>query len=141
MKNLSKLLIVLVIALMGVASCGDEPDGKWEKMKWTNVDNLMNMQGIYLIPEEGGVYLFQCRNYDHPWIISVTVDGVEYVIDGASNREYNGEWCTVKFDGSKMYITADPLPESVPARTINVHVTAGDIFDVLAFAQRRGAYL
>jgi len=140
MKNLSKLFVLLVIALLGVSSCGDEPEGKWDKMKWTNVDNLMNYQGVYLIPAVGGVYTFQCRNYGHPWIESVTVDGVTYnSINGLPDRlEFRGEWCRVKFDGNKLYITADPLPESVESRVINVRVTAGDIFDTLSFSQQKG---
>ena len=39
MKHLSKILVLLFIAVLGVSSCGDEPDGKWDKMKWTNVNN------------------------------------------------------------------------------------------------------
>ena len=138
MYKLSKLFILLMIAMLGVASCGDEPDGKWQKMKWTNVNNLMNRQGVYLIPEEGGVFVFQCRNYDHPWIDSVTVDGVEYVVNNADNREFIGDWCIVRFDGNNMYVTAVPMPQSLEARSLTVHVTAGDIFDTLMFSQQKG---
>ncbi|MBQ3364808.1 MAG: hypothetical protein IJG42_12760 [Muribaculaceae bacterium] len=142
MKNLSKLFILLAIVLLGVSSCGsDEPDGKWEKMKWHNVANLMNQQGVYLIPEEGGTFVFQCRNYSNPWITSVTVDGVSISIDNSSNKEYNGEWCTVKFEGSNLSITAQPLPASVERRNLDIRVTAGDIFDTLPFAQQRGIHL
>ena len=141
MKNLSKLFILLAIVLLGVSSCGsDEPEGKWEKMKWYNVDNLMNHQGVYLIPEEGGTFVFQCRNYSNPWLISVTVDGVGHSIDNSHNKEYIGDWCALKFEGDKLSITAQPLPNSLESRNLDVQVSAGDIFGTLSFSQKRGIH-
>lgn len=141
MKHLSRILILLFVVLLGVSSCGsDEPDGKWDKMKWTNVDNLMNVNGNYYLPEAGGTYTFLCRNYEHPWIASVTVDGVTHSVSGDSQTEFNGEWCTLKFEGNKLIITAQPLPADVELRFMTVEVTAGDIFDHLVFAQGKNVY-
>ena len=137
MKHLSRILILLFIVLLGTTSCGsDEPEGKWAKMKWTNVDNLMNVNGNYLLPEGGGTFTFLCRNYDHPWFSSVSVDGVQIQLDNETT--INGEWFSMKFDGNKLIIIVESLPASVEARNIQLTVTAGDIFDYFTFIQERG---
>lgn len=139
MKHLSRILILLFIVLLGTTSCGsDEPEGKWAKMKWTNVDNLMNVNGNYLLPEGGGTFTFLCRNYDYPWFNAVSVDGVEKQL--ANETTFYGEWCTMKFEGNKMIITVESLPASVDERSVQLAVTAGDIFDSFTFIQKRGAY-
>ena len=138
MKHLSKIFILVFITLLGFSSCGsDEPDGKWDKMKWTNVNNLMNVNGVYLLPEEGGSYTFTCRNYNTIWISSVTVDGVQYALDNDSRLAFNGEWCTLKVEGNKLIITAQTMPGSLETRNIDVTMTAGDIFDTINFSQRK----
>ena len=137
MKNLSKVFILLFIALLGFSSCGDEPDGKWEKMKWTNVNNLMNVNGVYLFPAEGGSYTFLCRNYEHPWISSVTVNGVRQAVNSDTPMEFDGEWFSLKFEGNKLTITVQSLPESLESRGFDLAVTAGDIFDTLIFSQQK----
>ena len=141
MKYLSRIFILAFVVLLGATSCGsDEPDGNWEKMKWTNVNDLKNVNGVYLLPEEGGTCTFLCRNYDHPWISSVTVDGVNQVLNNGNQMEFNGEWCTVKFEGNKMIVTTQPLPASLELRNFDVNVTAGDIFDTFHFRQQKNAY-
>lgn len=141
MKHLSKFFILLFVVLLGFSSCGkDEPVGIWAKMKWTNVNNLMNINGDYFLPEVGGTYTFLCRNYDHPWISSVTVDGVQQMLDNENRLEYNGEWCSVRFEGNKLIIDAQPLPTSADSRNIILEVTAGDIFDHLVFVQKKDVY-
>lgn len=140
-KHLSKIFVLLFVVLLSFSSCGnDEPDGKWAPMKWTNVNNLMNINGDYFLPEVGGTYTFLCRNYDHPWIASVTVDGVQQMLDNENKLEYNAQWCSVKFEGNKLIIEAQPLPASVDSRNIRLEVTAGDIFDHLVFVQKKDVY-
>ena len=140
MKPLSKIFVLLFVILLGVSSCGDEPDGKWDKMKWTNVNNLMNIQGVYYLPESGGEYTFLCRNYDHPWIVAVTIDGVSQVLDDNNKLEFSGEWFTAKFEGNKLIINTVSLPESLSSRSFNLEVTAGDIFDSFSFTQQHNNY-
>ena len=131
MKQLSTLFILLLVALLGVTSCGsDEPVGIWEKMKWTNVNDLKNVQGVYIIPEEGGTFTFLCRNYEKPWF-SMAV---------GHETEFRGEWFSAKFEGNKMIVTVDALPQAVDSRNFSLQVTAGDIFDTFLFRQEKGAY-
>ena len=139
MKHFTRILIFLFVALLGVSSCGDEPDGKWAKMKWTNVNNLMNVGGVYILPDDGGSFSFLCRNYEHPWIESVTVNGVQYSAN-EDRLAYNGEWFTVKFEGNNMIVTAQPMPANLDSRGFNIQVTAGDIFDNIVFSQQRNMY-
>ena len=136
MSRTLQLFILLTVALLGFTSCGDELDGKWEKMKWTNVNNLMKVQGSYLIPEEGGTFRFQCRNYGRIWIDSYTVDGVPYVFNSESPLETGDLWFSVIILDNNITITAMPLPESVESRYFNLVMTAGDIFDTLTFKQQ-----
>ncbi len=131
MKQLSKLLILLLVALLGVTSCGsDEPEGKWDKMKWTNVNDLKNVQGVYILPEEGGTFTFLCRNYEKPWF-SMAV---------GHENEFSGEWYSAKFEGNKLIVTVEALPQAVEMRDFSLQVTAGDIFDTFLFRQQKGAY-
>ena len=139
MKLFSKICILLTTILVVAASCGDEPDGLWEKMKWTNVNNLMNINGVYYIPEEGGTFSFLCRNYSHPWFSSIFVDGIEQQLN-ENLHEYHGEWISVKFEDNNLIITAEPLPGPVESRVVNLDVTAGDIFDNLVFSQKKNVY-
>lgn len=140
MKQLTKYLILLIVAVLGVTSCGsDEPDGKWERMKWTNVNDLKNVNGVYILPEENGTYTFLCRNYEQPWFTSFTVNGVQQTV--SDNHSISGDWWfTAKFEGNKLLITVGTLPKSVDSRDFTLNVTAGDIFDSLIFRQEKGAY-
>lgn len=140
MKQILRAFLFLMVALVGVASCGDEPDGKWDKMKWTNVNNLMNVNGIYLFPEESGTYTFLCRNYDSPWIESVVVNGVSQTVVNENRFQFNGEWFTLNFEGNKLTITVKELPQSVESRGFELNVTAGDVFDTLIFSQKMNVY-
>ena len=140
MKQILRTFLFLMVALVAVVSCGDEPDGKWDKMQWTNVNNLMNVNGVYLFPEESGSYTFLCRNYDRPWIESVIVNGVPQAVDNEDRFQFNGEWFTLNFEGNKLIINVKELPESVESRSFDLNVTAGDIFDTLNFSQKKNSY-
>ena len=142
MKRLSIIFILMTAVLLSVASCGsgDEPDGNWAPMKWTNVNNLMNFQGVYYFPEEAGSYIFLCRNYEQPWFNSIQEDGVMKAPDIENPRDFAGGWYTLKFEGNKLTITVESLPASVESRSFSVDVTAGDIFDHLYFCQQRNVY-
>ena len=140
MSRFLQIFILLTAVQLGFTSCGDEPDGKWEKMKWTNVDNLMNIQGSYIIPEEGGTFRFQCWNYSVVWVDSYSINGVSYTLGGDDIPNVNDLWFGLNITDNKMTITADPLPESVESRYFSLDLTAGDTFDTLVFKQQRGVY-
>lgn len=137
MKQLSKICIFLIIMLIGAASCGDEPDGKWDKMKWNNVDNLTKVNNIYMIPKEGGAFTFECKNYT-PWLSDVIINSERQDIITQENwKGYKKDWFEVKIVDKKVIYSFDALEEPMTGRTVEVVVTAGDIFDTFVFQQQK----
>ena len=137
MKLLSRIIFLVIITVLGLSSCGDEPDGKWEKMKWFNVNELKSDQGAYLLYPDGGCVTFECKNYSQPWIAEIIIDGVPQYFDHEDSRFFDGNWFEVKFDGNKLIIIFEPLPESLESRSFDLQVTAGDIFHGFSFRQKR----
>lgn len=138
MKILSRISILLIGVLLGFSSCGDEPDGKWAKMKWNNVDNLAKVNGTYMIPEEGGTFTFECKNY-YPWLSSVIINSEPF-----GREEWNetwmkciSDWFEVEITDKKVIFTFDEIKEPMTGRTVKVEVTAGDIFDTFIFQQQK----
>jgi hypothetical protein len=134
MKKMSKTLLLLLVVLVGVAACGvDEPDGLWAKMKWENVDKLEKVNGVFLIPEGGGTFTFECKNY-HPWLSEVIIND-EYQDTGWDRKGYKNDWLEVKVVDKKIIFTFDKISESMLTRRVEIVVTAGDIFDRFSFQQ------
>ena len=140
MKLLSRISILLIVALLGLSSCGDEPDGKWDKMKWNDLSNLKQVEGKYIVPASGGTYTFECKNYMAPWINTVMEDGVaDYSLYEISNdfHKYTGNWFEVRCINADLVVTIAPLEADNPTRSLTVVVTAGDIFDTFVFQQQK----
>jgi hypothetical protein len=140
MRLLSRISILLIAILLGFSSCGDEPDGKWDKMKWNNLSNLKQEEGKYIVPASGGTYTFECTNYKAPWINSVTEEGVdEYsLIEVTDNfHTFIGKWFDVRCVNADLVVTIDPLDADCYERNMTVIVTAGDIFEIFVFQQQR----
>ena len=139
MKHFTRILIFLFVALLGVSSCGDEPDGKWDKMKWKDLSGLTKENGIYIVPADGGTYAFECKNYSSPWLSGIFDNDVN-VYPNASQYDphaFTGDWFSVLCDHATVTVTIQPLDESTDSRSLHVGVTAGDIFDSIDFVQRR----
>lgn len=139
MKFLSKFSFLLIAVLLGFSSCGDEPDGKWAKMKWNNVDNLSKTNNIYVIPEEGGSFTFECKNYT-PWIAEVVINTELQDISSQEDwnwKEYRNDWFEVKITDKKVIFSFDEIKEPMTGRTAEVVMTAGDIFDTFIFQQQK----
>ena len=134
MKKMSKTLLLLLVVLVGVAACGvDEPDGKWAKMKWENIDNLEKVNGVFMVPEGGGSFTFECKNYN-PWLADVIING-EHQDMGVNWKGYKNDWLEVKVVDKKIIFTFDKIGESMTTRRVEIVVTAGDIFDHFSFQQ------
>ena len=79
MKKATIVLIIFLATVAGLVSCGgDEPDGKWDKMKWKDLSGLSKENGVYIVPADGGTYAFECTNYNSPWLSGI-LDNGEYV--------------------------------------------------------------
>ena len=142
MKCLSKISILLIAVLLGFSSCSDEPDGKWAKMKWNNVDNLVKVNNIYVIPEEGGTFTFECKNYT-PWLSRVYVNNEPKPIVREDLHEMwkkciIDDWFEIEIVDKKMIIFFDRIDDYyLTERKVTVEVTAGDIFDTFIFQQQK----
>ena len=133
MKKATILLIILLATVASLVSCGDEPDGKWDKMKWKNLSGLTKENGTYIVPADGGTYAFECKNY-HPWLSEVIING-EYQDTGWDRKGYKNDWLEVKVVDKKIIFTFDKISESMTTRRVEIVVTAGDIFDRFSFQQ------
>ena len=140
MKLLSRISILLIIVLLGLSSCGDEPDGKWDKMKWNDLSNLKQVDGNYIVPACGGTYTFECKNYMAPWINTVMESGVtDYSLIEINHdfHRFTGNWFDVQCINADLVVTIDPLEGDSNERSLTVVVTAGDIFDTFVFQQQK----
>lgn len=136
MKLLSKTIVLLFISLFCFTSCGDEPIGKWPKMKWKNIDNLTLINGAYIIPEEGGTFTFECTNY-HIWLCSVVINGERQIITSDNYYDYKNDWFEVRIVEKNIFFTFDKIDETTNSRIVDVDVTGGDIFDYFYFNQQK----
>lgn len=154
---MKKLLFIssLAVLMFAISAChDDEPIGKWAPMKWTEPEGLTQLKNeIYLVPTSGGTYTLTCSNYPAPWMCGVTFGdstiwpGNPYPIyngQPADNNPYNinwehlaSSWFGARFDMADLTITVAQLPDSIDERMFTLEVTAGDIFDHLAFRQSR----
>ena len=127
--------IVLLFVVMAVATscCREEPDGKWEKMKWNDLSGLTKENGVYIVPDTGGTYTFECKNYT-PWIDHCD-SGYNDVVVSSFTHVYN-EWFDVNVDSKKVIVTFQPLEDGIQTRQLTLSVTGGDIFDHFRFQQR-----
>ena len=134
MKQILRTFALLLVLLAVVASCSkEEPDGKWDKMKWNDLSGLTKVDGVYIVPAQGGTYTFECKNYT-PWIDHCDYGYYDMAVH-TSTHVY-GEWFEVTIDGKKVIVTFQPLEDEAETRQLTVTVTAGDIFDTFRFEQR-----
>ena len=134
MKQILRTIVLLLVVMAVAASCSiDEPDGLWEKMKWNDLSGLTKEDGVYIVPATGGIYTFECKNYQ-PWIDHCD-SGSDDVVVSSFTHVYN-EWFDVSVDGKNVIVTFQPLKDLTETRQLTVSVTAGDIFDYFRFQQR-----
>lgn len=138
-KNLFFAFMAVLFATV-FASCSDDVDGKWEKMKWSTDVKTAN-DGYVEVPEDGGTYVFTCKNYPDFWLVYLyEAEGtnVQKTYTGDENSSdymhINGTWATVKSEDSKLYVTIEPNTTE-NGRVFSLTVTAGDIFDYFNFRQ------
>ena len=146
MKSITRTLIVLVIAITGLASCSHvDPEGLWDKMKWNAPKSLVKENGIYIVPAEGGEYTFECTNYSGVWLSHIEDNGEivypVYPVYPANEHEdflsFKGDRFGVNCDRGHVIVNFEALEQGMDTRDITVGVTAGDIFDSFKFTQQR----
>lgn len=139
MKQITKTLILLLVVLVGATSCGkDEPDGKWENMKWKIPSGVIQLDSnSFIVPTSGGSFTFVCENYE-PWIATITeregYTSVEYVVQKQNSHYFEEKWGSVKCEKKNVTITFTPIDED-DVRELEVTLTAGDLFHTFVFLQ------
>lgn len=153
MKTKQILFSLLVMGAMGLFSaCSNVNrglDGDWPPMKWkTEVKTSKDKEGHYIdVPKEGGTYTFKSINYGETFWLSQA----EEIQEGRSNIYYAGQsnsvnrtswytletkWSNIKRGDSNLVVVIQPNKGA--ERTLNVGVTAGDVFDSFSFRQVAG---
>lgn len=138
-----KTKLFLFFALMGMtlsfAACGDENDGDWDLMEWSGYSKKSDI--VINVSAEGGTNLLHCKNYGSIWLSYVNE------IEDSTKQHYTGyviedphkistDWAEIECSGSQLQVTMKPN-DSDKERTLEVNVTAGDIFDKITFVQAR----
>lgn len=144
-QKLLQLLLMLALAGITLNSCEKQKlDGDWDPMEWNDESGLERVDNVYQVPASGGSYKFHCKNYDYFWISSIEEDGQFFVPDLENNdwKDLSGQWTHVQClpDGD-LVVTFEPFSfySSASNRTMNLCVTAGDIFYYFRFVQKNNA--
>lgn len=143
-----------VVLLSVLSACQSESlDGAWEKMKWkkTTYQQVVNegsSMSYYLVPVEGGKFVFHCKNYSSIWMADHRFEQngqVWHSYDRFDSQEsqrdyhhYTDEWCDVTAQGDSLKVIFVPNHSFV--RKVQIGVTAGDIFDTFSFVQASPLY-
>ncbi|MBR6490167.1 MAG: hypothetical protein IKT03_06495 [Muribaculaceae bacterium] len=142
-QKLLQMMLMLVLAGITLNSCEKQRlDGDWDPMEWKDESSLARVDNVYQVPSSGGSYKFHCKNYSVFWVSSIEEDGEHYIpyIDSNDWKDLSGQWTRVQClpDGD-LVVTFQPLSfySSASQRTMNLCVTAGDIFDYFRFVQKK----
>ena len=142
-KRLFQLLLMLALAGITLNSCEKQRlEGDWDPMKWKDESSLARVDNVYQVPASGGSYKFHCKNYSGFWISSIEEDGQAFMPNLENNdwTDLTGQWSRVQClpDGD-LVVTFQPFSfySSASQRTMNLSVTAGDIFCHFRFVQKK----
>lgn len=138
-----KTKLFLFCALMGMtlsfAACGDETDGDWDPMEWSGYSKKNDI--VINVSAEGGINLLHCKNYSSFWLsyVNEMEDSIRqhytiYMMEDP--HKISTDWAEIECSGSQLQVTMKPN-DSDKERTLEVSVTAGDIFDKITFIQAR----
>ena len=126
-----------MFAAFSLASCSsDDPDGKWDPMAWKVEVPVQTTDGVYNVSEKGSEFTFSCLNYSQPWMENAMSNGEYYY----PPREANGyhtitnDWFKAEITGNKLIVVFE-ANETMEERTLQLTVTAGDIFYTFKFKQ------
>lgn len=126
------LFPLLILSILVFVSC-ESRDGDWEAMKW-ETDVKMDKEKVITVPENGGTYIFKCKNYSSFWLSAVLEDDKNICIDNKNWENAIGEWSSVNIEKNVMTVIVCPN-DSNHSRLLKVTPTAGDIFSYFSFDQ------
>ncbi len=126
-----------MFAAFSLASCSsDDPDGKWDPMAWKVEVPVQTTDGVYNVSEKGSEFTFSCLNYSQPWMENAMSNG-EYYYPPREANDYHtitNDWFKAEITGNKLIVVFE-ANETMEERTLQLTVTAGDIFYTFKFKQ------
>ena len=129
MKKIKVSVFILVSIITVLYSCNKEEytkDGDWDSMDWEPKHTVYD--DAYTIPANGDTIVFFCKNYA-PWISAST----SYKFTNNSHKRIEGEWFSALVEDYTFTIF---FSENTGAeRSVEIDVTAGDVFDYFKFTQ------
>ena len=134
----SRLIGVLAMfAAFTLASCvSEDPDGKWDPMKWKADVPIQIIDGVYTVHAVGEELTFTCQNYSSPWI-EFAASGEEYFFHSYETNDHHTlstDWFKAETSGNKLKVSFE-ANETAKERPLELTVTAGDIFYTFKFMQ------
>ena len=130
-------LALAMFAAFSLASCSsDDPDGKWDPMAWKVEVPVQTTDGVYNVSEKGSEFTFSCLNYSQPWMENAMSNG-EYYYPPLEANDYHtitNDWFKAEITGNKLIVVFE-ANETMEERTLQLTVTAGDIFYTFKFKQ------
>lgn len=105
-------------------------------MEWEADVPVQITDGVYIFSETGTEFTFSCRNYSSPWIENAMSNG-EYFYPPREANDFHTittDWFQAEMSGSKLKVVFK-ANETAENRTLQLTVTAGDIFYTFKFKQ------
>jgi hypothetical protein len=128
-------IMLMMLAAFSLASCS-KTDGGWNAMEWEADVPVQITDGVYIFSETGTEFTFSCRNYSSPWIENAMSNG-EYFYPPREANDFHTittDWFQAEMSGSKLKVVFK-ANETAENRTLQLTVTAGDIFYTFKFKQ------
>lgn len=127
-------MFTLCLSLGSCDNKKEEPDGKWEAMKWqmenlkgeVNFEKASNALMNITVSGEGSFDL-KCLNYPFFWIA-----GANYPKNWDNIKEYDYEWLSITISGDTAHCEFTNVPEEFH-NELYITFTAGDIFFTVSF--------
>jgi len=133
MKIRRDFFILCTILLSLVACSKESKDGEWDPMIWKAETTVsQTSDGIYHVSDHGETLVFTCRNYSRPWISNALIDR-EY-LDTDDFHTMTTSWLKIRMTDNKLTVVFE-ANTTADEKTLQLTVTAGDIFKTFRFLQ------
>lgn len=132
-----RVVFVMTLAALSLASCSsDTSDGKWDPMVWEAEAPVQKTGSVYTAPADGTEFTFSCQNYSSPWIENALSNGKYYYPPREANDYHtvSADWVKAEISGNKLKVVVE-ANDTAEERTLQLTVTAGDIFYTFNFMQ------
>jgi len=125
---LSTFFIIALCVIMG--ACGDDPEGKWDEMKWKSQTRFTSdFPHAVTLDAAGETVIFTCTNYSMMGVDAIDQQGNRTPIEDLSATWYTATW------SDNVFILIVPANQTGKSRTIQLYPWSGDVQDSFLFTQ------